>query len=65
MEVDFVVECGNHLLAIEVKSGRRRTGLGGIAAFLRTYPRAKPLLVGADGIELDQFLLRPIESWCA
>lgn len=63
-EVDFVVECRNRLLAIEVKSGRRRTGLSGIAAFLRGCPRARPLLVGADGVDLEQFLRSPVESWC-
>jgi len=33
-EVDFVVERAGELLAVEVKSGRRRDGLPGVGAFL-------------------------------
>jgi predicted AAA+ superfamily ATPase len=63
LEVDFVVEREGKLLAIEVKSGRRRDGLPGIGAFLKAYPKARPLLVGADGVRVDEFLLKPIEAW--
>lgn len=63
LEVDFVVERGGELLAIEVKSGRRRDGLPGIAAFLRAYPNARPLLVGADGVPIEEFLLKPVDAW--
>lgn len=65
LEVDFVVERGGDLLAIEVKSGRRRDDLPGMSAFLRAHPRARPLLVGADGIGIEDFLLRPVEAWFA
>jgi hypothetical protein len=63
LEVDFVVEREGKLLAIEVKSGRRRDGLVGIGAFLKSYPKARPLLVGADGVGIDEFLLKPVEAW--
>ena len=63
LEVDFVAERAGRLIAIEVKSGRRRDGLPGIGAFLRAFPQAKPLLVGADGIGIEEFLLKPVESW--
>jgi predicted AAA+ superfamily ATPase len=62
-EVDFVLSQGERLTAIEVKSGRRRDGLPGIGAFLKAYPKARPLLVGADGVRVDEFLLKPIEAW--
>lgn len=61
-EVDFVVERGRDLLAIEVKSGRRRGALSGLAAFTATYP-ARPLLVGADGIAIEEFLEQPVGHW--
>ncbi|MFM7807223.1 MAG: ATP-binding protein [Planctomycetota bacterium] len=63
LEVDFVVERAGQLLAIEVKSGGRREGLPGIGAFLRAFPKARPLLVGADGIGIAEFLLAPVERW--
>ena len=58
-EVDFVVQIGKQLLAVEVKSGRRREALPGIALFRKEYPRARPLLVGGDGLPLERFLSRP------
>ena len=64
-EVDFVVKHGESLAAIEVKSGRRREGLSGLAAFIDAHPGARPLLVGGDGIGLEEFLLLPVEEWVA
>jgi hypothetical protein len=62
-EVDFVVKGRGELTAIEVKSGRRRDGLPGLAAFLDAHPGARPLLVGGDGIGLEDFLSRPVDEW--
>ncbi len=62
-EVDFVVRAGRALVAIEVKSGRRRDTLPGMAAFTAAFDPTRTLLVGADGIELEEFLLRPVEHW--
>jgi predicted AAA+ superfamily ATPase len=62
-EVDFVVRAGKRLLAIEVKSGRRRDALPGMAAFVDAFQPDRTLLVGGDGIELEAFLLRPVEAW--
>lgn len=55
-EVDFVVERGKQLTAIEVKSGRRRDGLPGMAAFEATHGPARKVLVGGDGTPLEAFL---------
>jgi len=63
LEVDFVLERAGELLAVEVKSGRRRDGLPGVAAFLRAHPAARPLLVGADGVPVEEFLLKPADAW--
>ncbi len=62
-EVDFVVKAGHALIAMEVKSGRRRDALPGLKAFMDTYPKARPLLIGGDGIAIDDFLALPIEKW--
>lgn len=63
LEVDFVVERAGQVIAIEVKSGRRRDGLPGVGAFLKAYPKARTLLVGADGVAVEEFLLKPVEAW--
>jgi hypothetical protein len=55
-EVDFVVERGKQLTAIEVKSGRHGDGLPGMAAFEESFGPARKLLVGGDGTPLEAFL---------
>jgi len=62
-EVDFVVRAGRHLTAIEVKSGRTRDALAGIEAFAAAHRTRRKLLVGGDGIALQDFLARPVEHW--
>lgn len=62
-EVDFVLRHGRTVTAIEVKSGRRKNSLPGIGAFLKENPRARPMLVGADGMPVEQFLATPIDAW--
>jgi len=58
-EVDFVVQRGTQLTAIEVKSGRRRDGLPGMAAFDAAHGASRKLLIGGDGTPLDEFLAGP------
>ncbi|MBI5432261.1 MAG: ATP-binding protein [Planctomycetes bacterium] len=64
-EVDFVLRAGKTLVAIEVKSGRARDARPGLAAFSEAFGPKRTLLVGGDGIPLDEFLLRPVEAWLA
>lgn len=64
-EVDFVLVSGKHTVAIEVKSGRRATALPGMAAFAKAFPVKRQLLVGAQGIPLDEFLSEPAAKWLA
>lgn len=62
-EVDFVVRVGRTVTAIEVKSGRSRDAQPGLAAFTAAFKPKRKLLVGGDGIPLDQFLGAPPEHW--
>ena len=62
-EVDFVVRRGKKLTAIEVKSGLRRDALAGLEVFGQRYRGAKKLLVGGDGIPVEEFLLTPVDRW--
>jgi len=61
LEVDFVLRHGRSLVAIEVKSGRRRDSLPGLAAFSKAFKGSRVLLVGGDGIPLEEFLSTPVE----
>jgi len=63
MEVDFVLQQGKSIVGIEVKSGRRREALNGIAAFRKQFNPLRTLLVGGDGIPLKEFLSTPVDQW--
>jgi predicted AAA+ superfamily ATPase len=62
-EVDFVLRRGRRITAIEVKSGRRPTSLPGIEAFCKEFRVQRKLLVGAQGMPVDEFLLAPAGAW--
>jgi predicted AAA+ superfamily ATPase len=61
-EVDLVVQHGQQLLALEIKSGpgRRR---GGLDAYKKRYPEASTLLIGDSGIPIPEFVERPVGYW--
>ena len=62
-EVDFVLRRGDVLVAIEVKSGRRKTTTPGVEAFAGEFSVKRKLLVGSQGIPVEEFLLIPPEEW--
>ena len=62
-EVDFVLQRGRHLLAIEVKSGRQQGRLAGLEAFASRFKGACTMIVGADGVPVADFLAQPAAHW--
>ncbi len=56
-EIDFVLQYGAQCIAIEVKSSRRRERLVGMELFAKAFNPSKKLLVGADGIPIEEFLM--------
>lgn len=63
LEVDFVLRSGRVVVGIEVKSGRAPVALPGLAAFSEAFKPKRTLLVGADGIPVEEFLSRPVTHW--
>lgn len=60
-EVDFIIEQGDKIIGIEVKSGRRATNMG-MSVFADKFKAHKVIVVGTGGIPLEEFLcLNPIE----
>ena len=55
-EVDYVVRDRRRVVAIEVTSGAKREGLPGLAAFRAAFGQARVVLVGAQGLALDEVL---------
>ena len=62
-EVDFVIERGKKLTAIEVKSGPASGHASGLAIFEENFGKCRKLLVGEGGIPLVEFLSHPAEHW--
>lgn len=62
-EVDFVVRTGRSVAAIEVKSSRRRDSLPGMEAFAAEFRPRRKLLIGGDGIPVEEFLSKPVAHW--
>jgi predicted AAA+ superfamily ATPase len=62
-EVDFVVERGRRLLAIEVKSGNNFAKPIGLDLFTQNFPDTKTMLIGEGGVHLAEFLSYPASHW--
>jgi hypothetical protein len=62
-EVDFIVRSRNRLVAIEVKSGRAPQAHSGTAAFSEAFKVRRTLLVGGDGVSVENFLGRTVSEW--
>ncbi|MBU3673135.1 MAG: ATP-binding protein [Sinobacteraceae bacterium] len=64
-EVDFIIKVRSRVIAIEVKSGRAPTAHRGTAAFTESFNTHRTLLIGGDGISVEQFLAQPVQFWAA
>jgi hypothetical protein len=62
-EVDFVLRLDDALVAIEVKSGRKKDYPYELDAFARAFQVRRALLVGPDGIPVEEFLSTPLRAW--
>jgi uncharacterized protein len=62
-EVDFILGTGKAATAIEVKSGISKDSLPGMEAFAKEFKIKKKLLIGGNGIPLQDFLLQPAKEW--
>ena len=62
-EVDFVLSRGPRNLLIEVKSGNRRHLMRGKRKFEQTFAETPHLLVGGDGMAIEEFLSKSAQEW--
>lgn len=62
-EVDFVAQQGRRVVAIEVKSGKAPRTHTGTAAFREAFKTHRALLVGGDGVPVEEFLAQPVSHW--
>ena len=62
-EIDFILQHGDNITAIKVKSGSETFRKSGIDLFIKSFKPNRILLVGEKGIPLKQFLLSPINEF--
>ena len=62
-EVDFVLQRGDRVVTVEVKSQQGAGALRGLEEFQKRFSPQKSLLVGPDGIPLNEFLTVPAAEW--
>src|SRR3972149_1324134 len=62
-EVDFVLQSGERIVSLGVKSGRARSDYSGMDAFAKNFKPYRKLLVGGQGIPIEEFLATPIINW--
>jgi hypothetical protein len=62
-EVDFVLQKGSDIVAIEVKTGGHGEFLPGMATFANRFHPTRQLRVGGQGIPLEEFLSQPASYW--
>ncbi|NLB65872.1 MAG: ATP-binding protein [Lentisphaerae bacterium] len=62
-EVDFAARRNGKTTAIEVKSGRAPKYHKGTETFAKHFQPDRALLIGGDGIELEEFLSKPATHW--
>lgn len=62
-EIDFVLQKGDNIIALEVKSGLRDHIISGSLDFSKRFPVKRMLLIGGGGISLEQFFSTNISEW--
>lgn len=60
-EVDFIIDNGGEVTAIEVKSGRRGMNAG-LPDFVEAFKPKRSFVVGTGGVSLEDFLGCEIET---
>jgi predicted AAA+ superfamily ATPase len=61
-EVDYILSKGDRSVAIEVKSGKKRDALNGMNRFVEQFKPFRSLVVGTNGIPIEEFFSTPIET---
>ncbi len=60
-EVDFVLQSGTEVVALEIKSGRSAK-VSGLQAFRNEYKKSRAIVIGGNGIPLEEFFSSPPEK---
>jgi hypothetical protein len=59
-EVDFILRHGEKIIAIEVKTNWEKLHQSGMESFVQQFHPSHALLIGPQGIPLEEFLMTPL-----
>jgi hypothetical protein len=62
-EVDFILSLGKKVVAIEVKSGKKRESLPGLTEIRKKHDIHRSLVIGSQGISLPEFFKMNLEDF--
>lgn len=62
-EVDYVLKYKDQIIALEVKSNYKKASLTGLDRFRKHFDPQKILLVGAEGVPIEEFLSHSLKHW--
>ena len=62
-EVDFILVKGKRVIAVEVKTGTGNVQVRGLNTFSERFKPHRGIIVGAQGVPLDTFLLTDPNEW--
>jgi predicted AAA+ superfamily ATPase len=62
-EIDFILKGKGRVTALEVTSSRRKESLPGLDEFAKKFHPQKQLLIGGQGVPLEEFLSLPPSHW--
>lgn len=62
VEVDFILQYGDEIIGLEVKSSLRKGSLSGMSVFHKAFNPKRILLIGGQGISPENFLKNPVKD---
>lgn len=62
-EVDFVLQKGDTIVPVEVKSNVTHKPVNGMLEFSKNFKSKRMLLIGGEGISLEKFFTTDLEWW--
>ena len=62
--MDFVLQRGERVVPIEVKTSRVRGAAAALSRFSQTFGTQPGIVVGPGGVALEDFLSEPASVWC-
>ena len=60
-KIDFALQSGTDVIALEIKSGRQGK-VSGLQAFKDGYKKSRVMIIGGNGIPLEEFFTTPPEK---